>query len=305
MIVMKYQNNDKKERLDHFLTQELSLTRSKVTNMINNNLVLVNNRIVKAGYILLENDEITVVEKETSKNDDQIKAIDYELDIVYEDQYLMIVNKPNHLLVHPTSFNETNTLANYVKAYFQKQGIQFKNDDLRWGICHRLDKDTTGLLIVAKNYDIQEKIQEEIKNKLVKREYIGLVKGTFESKKMKIDVPLKRGTKGKLYMEISTSFDARPAITYIDVLEEYGSFSKVKFRLETGRTHQIRVHCRYLNHPIINDPMYSNEAPFSKFNQYLHAFRLAFNHPITNEYIEIESSLPIEFEEYIKKNKES
>ncbi len=301
---IKYQNNDKKERLDHFLVNELNLSRTKITNLINDGLVLVNNNKVKTGYILLLNDEITINQEEQSSKSNELKPIDFPLDIAYEDEYLMIINKPNNLLVHPTTFDEEKTLANYVKAYFIKQGIKFNDDDLRWGICHRLDKDTTGLLIVAKNYEIQDKIQEAIKNKTIKREYIGLVKGKLESKKMKIDIPMKRGSKGRIYMETSTDFDAKEAITYLDVIDEYETFSKIKFRLETGRTHQIRVHCKYINNPIINDPMYSNEKPFSKFGQYLHAYRIAFSHPITNKYIEVESELPKEFEEYIKNSKE-
>ncbi len=301
---IKYKDNNKKERLDHYLVNELSLSRTKITNMINDGKIYVNDCHVKTGYILLDGDEIIINDKNKEKINQVLKAIDYPLDIAYEDEYLMIINKKSGLLVHPTTYNEEITLASYIKAYLQKQNIQFDSNDLRWGICHRLDKDTTGLLIVAKNYDIQNKLQEAIKNKIIKREYIGLVKGKLDTKKMKIDVPIKRGTKGKLYMEASTTFDAKEAVTYLDVIQEYETFSKVKFSLETGRTHQIRVHCKYINHPLINDPIYSNEAAFSKYGQYLHAYKIAFNHPITNKYIEVISNLPEEFDTYIKKHKE-
>ncbi len=299
-----YHNIDTKERLDHFLVSTLNCSRSKVTVLIKTNSILVNGVSVKPGFILSINDEIEIIDDNKETEPNEIPAIAYPLDILYEDEYLMVINKPNNVLVHPTTYNEEQTLASYIKYYFLSKGIKFNQDDLRWGICHRLDKDTTGCLLVAKDCDIQEKLQREIQNKNVKREYIGLVKGNLESKKMKIDVPMKRGTKGSLYMETSTDHDAKEAITYLDALEEYSNFSKIKFRLETGRTHQIRVHCKYINHPIINDPMYSNESPFSKFNQYLHASKIAFIHPITNKYVEVESKLPQEFEEYIAKNKD-
>ncbi len=302
-IIYKNNNDNDKKRLDIFLANELNISRSKINTMIKDKLISVNDKFVKSGYILFNDDEIKIIENDDKKNNEILKAINHDLDIRYEDEYLMIVNKPNDLLVHPTSFNEEETLASYIKHYFISKNIKFNNDDYRWGICHRLDKNTTGLILIAKNYEIQEQLQKDIKENKIKREYIGIIKNKLPSKKIKIDVPIIRSKKDRLYMETSNSFDAKNAITYMEVIDEYDNFSIIKYRLETGRTHQIRVHAKYIKCPILNDPLYGNEKIFSNYHQYLHAYKIGFTHPITKKYVEFATELPNEFSEYISKNK--
>ncbi len=294
-------NNDESKRLDVFLTNELKLSRNKITSMIKLKKIKVNDKDVKNGFALKKSDVITIDEVSQEESNYILKECVLNLEICYEDDYLMIVNKPSGLIVHPTSFIEDDTLSGAVKKYFKSKNINFPEDDYRWGVCHRLDKDTSGLIVVAKSIDIQQKIQEMIKNNKVKREYIGLIFGKLKAKKIKIDAPIKRNQQGKINMDVSQDKDALDAVTYVEEIEKFKSFSLVKFTLETGRTHQIRVHSKYINNPIINDPLYGNKKTVSSYNQYLHAYRITFLHPITNENIFIELKMPTEFSEYIKK----
>lgn len=293
-------NNAQPERLDLFLKNELDISRSKITSMIKNNIIRVNDKKVKNGFVLKNNDVISI-DKIKENNSESLKETNIDLNICYEDEYFIIVNKPSGLIVHPTMFSEDDTLSGAIKKYFKSKNIHFPDDDYRWGVCHRLDKDTSGLIIVAKSLENQKILQDMIKNNKIKREYIGLVQGKLEAKKMKIDAPLKRNSQGKLNMEISQDKDALDAITYIEEIEKFKSFTLVKFILETGRTHQIRVHCKYINNPIINDPLYGNKKTISNYNQYLHAYRLSFIHPWTKNNVYIELEIPSEFKEYIKK----
>lgn len=292
-------SENNQERLDVYLAKELSISRSKVSSMIKNNMILVNNEKVKSGFTLKKDDEIVI--NESDEKIFPLKECNVKLDICYEDDYLIIVNKPSGLIVHPTSYSEEETLSGGIKKYFKSKNINFPENDYRWGVCHRLDKDTSGLIIVAKSIQIQNKIQDMIKNNIIKREYIGLIFGKLQAKKMKINAPLKRNGQGKINMEVSQDSDSLDSITHIEEIQRFKSFSLVKFILETGRTHQIRVHCKYIKNPIINDPLYGNSKTFSNYNQYLHAYKISFIHPITSKNIIIELDMPNEFKEYIKK----
>lgn len=291
-------------RLDTFLKEKLNLSRNVITTMIKDKKILVNGKNTKTGYSLKNGDSISINDEKEDKNNKSLKENKIDLDIVYEDEYLMIVNKPSGLIVHPTNYSEEVTLAGGIKYYFKNKNINFKDDDYRWGICHRLDKDTSGLIIVAKSTTYQEILQEKIKNNEIKREYLGIIFGKLKYKKMKIDAPLKRNPNGKINMEVSQDNDAKDAITYIEEIERLKSSSLVKFSIETGRTHQIRVHCKYIGNPIINDPLYGNAKPFSKYNQYLQAYKINFISPFDKKVINIELEMPREFKEYIYKNKE-
>lgn len=289
------------ERVDKFLVSELKISRNKALSLIKNLRVKINDEWAqKPGQLLFLNDTVTIYNIETI---DVMKPIKMKLDIIYEDDNYLVINKPSGLLVHSSSFNEENTLAAGIKYYFQNKGIQFPDDDYRWGICHRLDKDTSGLLIVAKNLEVQKILMELIKNKNIKREYIAIINKTLETNKMKIDVPIKRNKKGKLKMVPSNDFDAKDAITFIEKIIDYDNFSLVRCILETGRTHQIRVHLKYLKKPIVNDPLYGNNKIYNNYGQYLYASKIEFEDPFSKEWKSFKAPLPIEFEKFIRENK--
>ncbi|MGL4617145.1 MAG: RluA family pseudouridine synthase [Mycoplasmoidaceae bacterium] len=288
------------ERVDKFLVFELKISRNKVLSLIKDLKVKINDEWVqKPGQLLFLDDEVTIYNIKTINI---MKPIKMKLDIIYEDNNYLIVNKPSGLLVHSSSFNEENTLAAGIKHYFQSKNIQFPDDDYRWGICHRLDKDTSGLLIIAKNLKVQEIFMELIKNKSVKREYIAIINKRLETNKIKIDVPIKRNKKGKLKMIPSNDFDAKDAITFVEKVIDYDNFSLIRCILETGRTHQIRVHLKYLKRPIVNDPLYGNNKIYNKYGQYLYASKIEFEDPFTKEWKSFKAHLPKEFNDFIKEN---
>ena len=287
-------------RIDKFLVSELKISRNKVLSLIKDLRVQINGEWVqKPGQLLFLDDVVTIYNVETIN---VMKPIKMELDIVYEDDNYLIVNKPSGLLVHSSSFNEENTLAAGIKYYFQSKNIKFPDDDYRWGICHRLDKDTSGLLIVAKNPKVQNILMDLIKNKSDKREYIAIINKTLEANKMKIDVPIKRNMKGKLKMVPSNDFDAKDAITFVEKIIDYDNFSLIRCILETGRTHQIRVHMHYLKRPIVNDPLYGNNKIYNKYGQYLYASKIEFEDPFTKQWKSFKAPLPVEFENFIRDN---
>ncbi|MBE7054225.1 MAG: RluA family pseudouridine synthase [Ruminococcaceae bacterium] len=279
-------------RLDRFLKLE-DVSRSQIQKMINEEKVKVNGAFVKTGYLVQIGDEIEV-EIPEPKNIDVI-AEDIPLDIVYEDSDLIVVNKPQGMVVHPAAGNYTGTLVNAL-LYHCKGELSGINGAIRPGIVHRIDKDTSGLLVVAKTNKAHLSLAEQIKEKSVTREYVCVVSGLVSQNKGIIDAPIGRHPTERKMMTV-TSSNSRNAVTHFEVNERFYNTSYVTCKLETGRTHQIRVHMKYIGHPVLGDPVYGAKRNFySLKGQALHARTLGFIHPSTNEYMEFSAPLPEYFE---------
>lgn len=283
--------DDDNIRIDKYLIDKLSMSRSKLQKMINNGNVLVNGNPVKNSYIVKVDDEISIDEN----YDDEIKIVpeNIQLDIIYDDEYLLVVNKPSGMVVHPAPGNYSGTLVNALM--YHCNNLSKVNSEIRPGIVHRIDADTSGLLVIAKNDDVHNKLAEQIKNHTVVRKYIALVWGVINEDSATIDAPIGRDKNNRKKMCV-TADNSKEAITHIKVLKRYNNATLIECKLETGRTHQIRVHMEYINHPVVNDPVYGNKKLLDPdFGQMLHAKTLGFIHPITNEYLEFNSNVPEEF----------
>ena len=281
------------ERLDKYLSINTDMSRSLILKMIKDNYISVNNKIEKASYKLQLDDEIEIKDGYIKEQD--LKPIKMDINVVYEDPYLMVIDKPSGVVVHPGCGNFDNTLVNGLMYYTQNLSDGYEEN--RPGIVHRIDKDTSGLLLIAKDNKTQELLSDMFKKHTIKREYIALVKGIVENDKIVIDAPIGRDLKYRKQMTV-TAKNSKKAITHLEVLKRYKKYTLVKLRLETGRTHQIRVHMQYIKHPIYNDPVYSNDNA-SEFGQFLHSYSMEFIHPITKEKISLQSNLPDEFQEFI------
>ncbi len=284
------------KRLDIFLLEKFSeFSRSHIKGLIENGHVLVNGKSVKAGQALKENQmiEITVVEAKKVSTDAED---DVQFEIVYEDCDLLVVNKPQGLVVHPCSSTKSGTLVNGLLAKIKDlSGI---NGELRPGIVHRLDKDTSGLMVVAKNDFAHVNLAEQIKNKTCKRNYLALLDGNLKDDEGRVETYLKRDPKDR--KKISVQASGRVAITDYKVLQRFEKTCLVEFSLQTGRTHQIRVHSKFLGHPVVGDQVYGKEVK-SLAGQLLHAYKLSFVHPRTNERVTFEADMPSYMKNYIAK----
>ena len=289
---MEYQVNQNDIRLDNFLTDVLEVSRSQVTKMIKAKEVLVNGKNVKPGFMLKENDTVIV----NHVDEDGVKPEKMDLDIVYEDDDVIVVNKANGVVVHPGAGNHSGTLVNGLLYHTKLSDI---NGEVRPGIVHRIDAYTTGLLMIAKNNRAHEILAEELAEKKTYRKYVALVWGVIESDSGEIDAPIGRSKNDRKKMAIRA--DGKEAITHFKVLKRYEKATLIELRLETGRTHQIRVHMNYIGHPVVNDPVYGNRKLFDDTGQCLHAKELGFVHPTTGEYMQFDSELPECFINVLKK----
>ena len=289
---MKYQVKENDIRLDIFLTDVLDVSRSQVTKMIKAKEILVNDKIVKAGFMLKNGDEVTVNHTEV----DGVVPEKMDLDIVYEDDDVIVVNKANGVVVHPGAGNHSGTLVNGLLYHTKLSDV---NGDERPGIVHRIDAYTTGLLMVAKNNKAHEILAEELALKKTYRKYVALVWGVITSDSGEIDAPIGRSKNDRKKMSIRA--DGKEAVTHFKVLKRYEKATLIELRLETGRTHQIRVHMDYIGHPVVNDPVYGNRKLFDDSGQCLHAKELGFVHPRTGEYMQFDSELPECFLNILKK----
>ena len=281
-------------RIDKYLASILDYSREYIGRLIDSKLVLVNDKIVKASYKVALQDEI-VIHDEQMKVEDHIEPVKMDLDIVYEDEYLMVINKPSGLVVHPGAGNYNNTLVNGL-MYYTKH-LSDVGGSTRPGIVHRIDKDTSGLLLIAKTNQIHEILADDFKNKRIKREYIALLDGVFKNGSATIDAPIGRDKQNRERMSVVE--DGKHAITHMKVLKRYDGYTLVSCVLETGRTHQIRVHMAYIGYPIHNDPIYSKKEADS-FGQFLHSYKMNFIHPITKKEMEFICPLPKYFEDFFK-----
>ena len=288
---MKIVVNEDNIRIDKYLSENTEYSRSTIQKMIVNGNITVNNKPTKSSYKLELNDIITI--DNNFKEETDILPENIKLDIVYEDDDLMIINKPSGLVVHPGAGNYDNTLVNGLLNYTNNLSSV---DDVRPGIVHRLDKDTSGLMVVAKNNKCHELLSEMFKNHEVKRTYYALVCGVVPYNKGTVDVPLKKDeTK---FDRVCASEDGKKAITHFTVLKRYNDYTLLSLNLETGRTHQIRVHMAYMGYPVYNDPVYNNRKA-TEFGQFLHSKEIDFIHPISGKRLHFECELPKEFKDFI------
>lgn len=289
------------KRLDKFLCLQLdTITRSFIQKMIKDGYITVNEKIVSKNYKLALNDEIRVVIKEPEELSAEPENI--ELDIIYEDKDLLVVNKPKGMVVHPAPGHPNKTLVNAL-LYHCKDDLSGINGVLRPGIVHRIDKDTSGLLMVAKNDVAHQGLAKQIKDHSFNREYEAIVYGDLKDNSGYVDVPIGRHPIKRKQMAAFAPH-SRDAKTEYEVLRRYEQFNHLRLRLFTGRTHQIRVHMAYIGHPVAGDEVYGPKKVIKCLNgQCLHAKKLGFLHPVTGKYMEFTSNLPeyfIEFEKTLK-----
>ena len=292
MVIKANENNI---RIDKYLAtlEGLSYSREFINKMIDNNAILVNGKNIKSSYKIKENDEITI--DESFKQEINIEPVEMPLNIVFEDENVLVIDKPSGLVVHPGSGNYNNTLVNGLMYY--TKNLSNVGGEERPGIVHRIDKDTSGLMLVAKTNEAHKILAEDFKNKRVKREYIALVCGVLPHNSATIDAPIGRDKVNRQRMAV-TSDNSKNAVTHLTVLKRYKDYTLVKLQLETGRTHQIRVHLSYIGYPIYNDPVYLNKNA-TEFGQFLHSASIDFIEPITKEHLHFESALPKEFQEFL------
>ncbi len=299
VIELVVNSEDAFTRLDKYLVANSELTRSRIQQLIDDGQVLVNNKNEKANYKVRINDVITYsLPPEMSM---EAKPQKMDLDIRYEDEDVIVINKAKGIVVHPANGNQENTLVNGL--LYHCKDLSGINGVLRPGIVHRIDKDTTGLLIVAKNDKAHLSLSEQLSKKEVSRKYYALVHGVIEHDFGTIDAPIGRDVKDRQKMAV-TATNSKEARTHFRVVERFKKHTLVECTLETGRTHQIRVHMQYIEHPLVGDEKYSYRKTKQGYGQFLHAFELKFTHPTTNEQVVVNAPLPQYFEAYLQELRE-
>ena len=274
-------------RLDQYISEALNISRSKVQKLLKQDKITVNDKQEKASY-LVNLDDVIEVDSDLDFSV-KVEAKDIKIDIVYEDEYLMVINKESGMVVHPAPGHYDDTLVNALLHYFNIKSTT----NIRIGIVHRLDKDTSGLMLVAKNDEVLDMLSNMIKDKKVERHYLALVDGVISPDSGTIDAPIGRDKNLRAKMAV-TDVNSKEAITHFKVLKRYEKNTLVECILDTGRTHQIRVHMAYIGYPVNNDPVYNTKKADS-FGQMLHSKSTRFKHPITGEEIYFEKEPPVEF----------
>ena len=301
-LKLKVNFEDEGKRLDSYITSQLDdMTRNAVQKLIDSDNVLILNKPAAKNYKIKNNDEIIINLPEPKSLD--VLPQDIELCIIYEDNDMLVVNKPKGMVVHPAAGNYDGTLVNAL-LYHCKGSLSGINGVIRPGIVHRIDKDTSGLLMVAKNDYAHQKLAEQIKEHSFLREYEAVVYGNLKTDSEVIDAPIGRHPVNRKKMAV-TDKNSKNAVTRYQVIKRYQGFTHIKCILETGRTHQIRVHMAYIGHPIAGDPIYGPAKVIKSLNgQCLHARKIGFNHPRTGEYLEFTSPLPDYFIKFLNILKE-
>ncbi|EMF0261729.1 RluA family pseudouridine synthase [Enterococcus hirae] len=287
-------------RIDKVLTGLFNdYSRSQIQLWLKDGAVSVNGQVVKANYKVKKNDEIVIAvpEPETLS----IEAEDIPLEIVYEDEAVAVVNKPQGMVVHPSAGHPNGTMVNALM--YHVKDLSSINGVIRPGIVHRIDKDTSGLLMVAKNDLAHESLAKQLKDKTSLRKYVALVHGVIPHEKGTINAPIGRSKVNRKMQAVRE--DGKPAVTHFDVLERFNDFTLVELTLETGRTHQIRVHMKYIGYPLAGDPVYGPSKTLKGNGQFLHAKLLGFTHPITGQEMVFEAPLPTIFEKTLEKLRKS
>ena len=284
-------------RLDVFVAEMGEITRSRAAKLLEDGCVLVNGKVAPKNLKLSFGDEVVLNMPDPILYD--ITPEDITLDIVYEDNDLLVVNKPKGMVVHPAAGNFDGTLVNALMHHCG-ESLSGINGVMRPGIVHRIDKNTSGLLMVAKNDAAHNGLAEQIKEHSFTREYEAVVYGNLKNDSGTVDAPIGRHPVKRKQMAV-TDKGSKHAITHYTVLERFGDFTHVRLRLETGRTHQIRVHMAYIGHPVAGDDVYGPKKVITSLcGQCLHAKKVGFVHPITNEYLEFESELPDYFQKFLR-----
>ncbi|MDD4351586.1 MAG: RluA family pseudouridine synthase [Candidatus Gracilibacteria bacterium] len=299
---MKYtvESHETGWRLDQFLVGRTELSRSQITKFIKQDKVKMRGKVVnKAGLVLEEGQEVYF--SRPKDESPTVQAEEGNLDIVYEDEDLMVVNKPAGIVVHPAPGYRQGTLANFIKSHLAKDLSQVEGF-VRPGIVHRLDRDTSGLIVIAKNSASQKNLANQFKDRIVKKKYLTLVLGHLEPKQGTIDSPIARHQLDRQKMAVSSAAGAKEAITHYKVIANYKLYSLLEVRIEQGRTHQIRVHLSAIDHPVIGDEKYGDikvnkHAGLSR--QFLHAAALSFLHPADGRKLEFEASLPEDLQGFL------
>jgi 23S rRNA pseudouridine1911/1915/1917 synthase len=291
------ESSDVNKRLDAYLTECIDgFSRSYMQKLIEDKNVKVNDREVKANYRLKDNDrvEISIPDPEPL----EVKAEKIDLDIVYEDDDIIVINKPQGMVVHPAHGNYTGTVVNALLDHCDNlSGI---NGVMRPGIVHRIDKDTSGIIVIAKTNEAHISLSEQLKEHTINRRYIALLEGVIKVDNGTVNAPIGRSTSDRKKMAV-TDKNSKHAITHFTVLERFNKHTLIEARLETGRTHQIRVHMSYIGHPVVGDTVYGfKKQQFSTKGQLLHARLLGFIHPRTGQYVEFEAPIPDYFENILR-----
>ena len=286
------------KRLDAYISsQKEEITRTTAQRLIEQGNILVNVKKQKVSYKVSAGDIIIIEEAQAKPI--ELKAQEIPIEVIYEDKDIIVVNKPKGMVVHPANGNPDGTLVNAIMAIC-KDSLSGIGGEIRPGIVHRLDKDTSGLLIVAKNDKAHVNMSEQIKNHEVKKTYIALVRGVVKENEATIDMPIGRNTSDRKKMAVVKN--GKNAVTHIKVLKRYDKYTLLEVNIETGRTHQIRVHLAHIGYPIIGDYTYSNgKNEFGVIGQCLHAAKLEFKHPITGAEMKLEAPLPEYFEIILQK----
>ncbi len=282
------------QRLDKYLAGEMTdLSRSRIKELVQAGEVLVNGKKSKVSYKVQKGDliQVTVLPLEPLK----LEAENIPLDIVYEDEDIIVVNKPQGMVVHPAAGHPSHTLVNAL--LYHTRDLADSPEGFRPGIVHRIDKDTSGLLMVAKNAAARESLEKQLAAKSNKRQYLAIVHGNFAEEEGTIDAPIGRNPKDRKQMAVVEK--GKSAVTHFKVLEQYQGYSLVECQLETGRTHQIRVHMAYIGHPLAGDPLYGPRKTLSGHGQFLHAKTLGFEQPSTGEWLEFSAEPPEIFQQTV------
>ncbi len=287
------------KRLDIFLVEHLKESRNLILKSIKNGNILVNGNIVKGGYSLKTGDKVSIG---VLRVDTTVKGENIPLDILYEDDDIMVVNKKSGMVVHPGNGNYEHTLVNALIGY--TDDLSDEGGSERVGIVHRIDKDTSGILLIAKTNKAHKILSDDFKNKRIKRKYVALVHGVINTNKGKINAPIGRSKADRKKMCV-TDENSKAAVTNFTVLERYNKATLLELILETGRTHQIRVHMEYIKHPVVNDPVYGYKKVINDYGQMLHAEYLGFNHPTTHKFMEFEVKPEKEFYDILEMFKNS
>ena len=297
MNFLKQVETNAEKRIDSYLASELSISRSKVQKLIKEGLVTVNGDIVSNNYVVKLGDKILV--DDDLDYEIRVEAEDIDIDVVYEDEWLLVINKESGMVVHPAPGHYSHTLVNALLYRFQLSS----KDSIRPGIVHRLDKDTSGVMLVAKNDKTHDALSKMIANKEVERHYLAIVDGVIKHDTGTIDAPIGRDANNRQKMAV-TDVHGKDAITHFRVLETFSNHTLVECILETGRTHQIRVHMAYIGHPVSNDPLYGR-GKSTEFGQMLHSKSIKFKHPTTGKEVFFEVDPPKEFLEKLEKLREN